>query len=211
LTYPGGTDEYGTTTETKALQDKCTPRELCDKYHVIHADIYRWFNISFDIFGRTTTELQTEIAQAMFLKLNENGYLKERSTTQLYCLEHSAFLADRFVEGECASCGYKDARGDQCDLCGRLSDPLELKNPRCKIDGSTPVTRDTAHIFFELDKLQPEIEAFFQESAAKGEWSSNAKEITAAWLKQGLQPRSITRDMKWGTKIPLPGYDDKVM
>ncbi|KAK0732404.1 methionyl-tRNA synthetase [Apiosordaria backusii] len=211
--YIGGTDEYGTTTEARALVEKCTPQELCDKYHAIHAQVYEWFNISFDIFGRTTTQLQTDITQDIFLKLQENGFLEERMTTQLYCDQHHSFLADRFVEGECPDCGYVDARGDQCDLCGKLLEPLELVRPRCKIDGSTPVTKDTKHIFLELDKLQPQVEAFFRESASKGAWSSNGISITAAWLKEGLQPRSITRDVKWGTPVPssLEGYEDKVI
>lgn len=206
-----GTDEYGTTSETRALVENCTPQELCDKYHRIHAAVYDWFNISFDVFGRTTTPLHTDITHDIFLKLHHNGFLKEEITTQLYCQQHHSFLADRFVEGECPSCAYADAHGDQCDLCGQLLDPLELKNPRCKVDGSRPVTRDTRHIFLELDTLQPEIESFFQHSAADGAWSSNGKEITSAWLKEGLKPRSITRDMKWGTSVPLPGYEDKVI
>ncbi|KAI1108269.1 methionyl-tRNA synthetase [Nemania sp. NC0429] len=192
--YVGGTDEYGTTTEARALAEGCTPQELCDKLRVIHADVYKWFNISFDIFGRTATELQTQITQDIFLRLNRNGLLKERETTQLYCEAHQSFLADRFVEGECPACAYPDARGDQCDLCGRLLDTLQLKNPRCKIDGSAPITKKTNHVFIELDKLQPEVEAFFRESDAVG-----------------LEPRSITRDIKWGTKVPLPGYEDKVI
>lgn len=206
-----GTDEYGTTTEARALVEGVSPKELCDKYHTIHAGIYKWFNLSFDIFGRTTTEPQTVITQEIFLKLKENGFLEERNTTQLYCEEHHSFLADRFVEGECPKCGYGDARGDQCDGCGQLLDPLDLKKPRCKVEGSTPVTKDTNHIFFKLDKLQPEIDAWYQDSAAKGGWSSNGKQITAAWLKQGLDARSITRDMKWGTPVPLPGYEQKVI
>lgn len=206
-----GTDEYGTTTEARALVEGCTPIELCDKYRVMHADIYKWFNISFDIFGQTTTELQTEITQDIFLKLNNNGFLKERRTTQLYCEEHHSFLADRFVEGQCPACGFSDARGDQCDLCGRLLDPLQLKQPRCKIDGSTPIGKETNHIFLELDKLQQEVETFVQKYCAVGEWSNNGKAITSAWLKEGLEPRSITRDMKWGTKVPLPSYEDKVI
>jgi methionyl-tRNA synthetase len=193
------------------LIEGCTPQELCDKYRPLHAAVYDWFNISFDIFGRTTTQLQTEITHDIFLKLHQNGYLKEDTTTQLYCEQHSSFLADRFVKGECPHCGYADAYGDQCDLCGQLVDPLELKNPQCKIDGATPVTRDTKHIFLELDKLQPDIEQFFQQSAQKGAWSSNGKDITSAWLKEGLRARSITRDMKWGTSVPLPGYENKVI
>jgi methionyl-tRNA synthetase len=191
--------------------EKCTPKELCDKYHVIHADVYKWFNISFDIFGCTTTQPQTDITQDIFLKLHGNEFLKEEMTTQIYCEEHQSFLADRFVEGNCPVCDSPGARGDQCDFCGELLDPLDLKNPKCKIDGATPVTKETKHIFIELDKLQPEIEAFFRESDAKGSWSQNGKDITSAWLnlKSGLQARSITRDMKWGTKVPLPDYEEK--
>ncbi|EFQ98545.1 methionyl-tRNA synthetase [Nannizzia gypsea CBS 118893] len=209
--YVGGTDEYGTTTEAKAFVEKCTPQELCDKYHAIHAEVYEWFNISFDIFGRTTTQLQTDITQDIFLKLEKNGFLKERMTTQLYCQEHHSFLADRFVEGECPVCGYTDARGDQCDLCGQLLESLQLKHPRCKIDGSKPITKDTKHIFLELDKLQSNIETFFRDSAASGAWSNNSTVITSAWLKEGLKPRSITRDIRWGTRVPLPGYEEKVI
>ncbi|KAI9681342.1 MAG: hypothetical protein M1817_002625 [Caeruleum heppii] len=209
--YIGGTDEYGTTSEARALIEKCTPQQLCDKYHAVHAAVYNWFNISFDIFGRTTTQLQTEITQDIFLKLNQNGFLKERMTTQLYCQQHHSFLADRFVEGECPLCGYADAHGDQCDSCGQLLDPLDLKHPRCKIDGDTPVTKDTKHMFLELDKLQPEIDTFFQKSSVNGAWTNNGKDITSAWLKEGLRPRSITRDMKWGTQVPLSGYEDKVI
>lgn len=131
----------------------------------------------------------------------------------MYCEEHQSFLADRFVEGECPFCAYPDARGDQCDAdsCGRLLDPLQLKHPRCKIDGSPPVTKETNHIFFELDKLQPEVEAFVQKSHEAGEWSNNGHAITSAWFKDGLEPRSITRDIKWGSKVPLPGYEEKVI
>jgi methionyl-tRNA synthetase len=105
-----------------------------------------------------------------------------------------------------------NACGDQCNFCGQLLDPTGLKNHRCKIDGATPVTKDTKHIFLESDKLQPEIESFFEQSASKGVWSSNGREITTtSWLKEGLKPRSITRDMKWGTKVLLPRYEDKVI
>ncbi|KAJ4414098.1 hypothetical protein N0V82_008129 [Gnomoniopsis sp. IMI 355080] len=145
------------------------------------------------------------------MKLNDNGLLEERMTTQLYCEEHSAFLADRFVEGNCPHCDYADARGDQCDLCGRLLDSLELKNPRCKVDGTTPVRRETKHIFFAMDKVQPEIEAFFRDSIEKGDWSNNGKVITSSWLKEGLLPRSITWDYKWGVPVTLPGYEEKVI
>ena len=132
-----------------------TPRALCDKYNALHADIYEWFDIGFDYFGRTAAEAQTEIAQDIFLKLLKNGFLVEESMTQLFCEKHQGFLADRFVEGTCPKCGYEDARarGDQCDGCGQLLDSFELINPRCKIDGAGPIKRDSKHFFIRLDKL----------------------------------------------------------
>jgi methionyl-tRNA synthetase len=209
--YVCGTDEYGTATETKAIEEKITPQQLCDKYFALHSDVYEWFNISFDHFGRTPTTQQTDIAQDIFTKLNKNGYLEEQTTTQPYCETHKSFLADRFVEGTCPLCSYEDARGDQCDKCGHLLDPLELLKPRCKLDGATPVPRETKHVYLCLDKLQPAVEKWFQESSQAGNWSSNGVQITASWLKEGLRPRGITRDLKWGTAVPLEGYEDKVM
>ncbi|KAJ5704074.1 methionine--tRNA ligase mes1 [Penicillium malachiteum] len=204
--YVCGTYEYGTTSETRALIEKCTAQQLCHKYHAIDDGVCKCFNISFDTFGRTTTPLQTEITQEIFLKLHQNEFLKEEMITQLYCEQHQSF-----VQGEFPSCGYPEAYGDQCDLCSQLLDSLELKSPRCKIDGATPVTRETKHIFLELDKLQSEIAAWFHQAASSGVWSNNGKEITFAWLKEGLKPRSIPRDIKWGAHVPLPGYEDKVI
>jgi methionyl-tRNA synthetase len=206
-----GTDEYGTATETKALEEGVTPQELCDKYHKLHKEVYDWFNINFDIFGRTPTPQHTQISQQIFTELYKNGYLVEQSTTQPYCEKHESFLADRFVEGTCPLCGYEDARGDQCDKCGHLLDPLELIKPRCKLDGATPVPRETKHVFLLLDKLQPAIEQWAEVSMKKGGWSANGASITQKWLKEGLHPRGITRDLKWGVPVPLPGYEKKVL
>ncbi|KAH0614510.1 uncharacterized protein H6S33_000146 [Morchella sextelata] len=209
--YICGTDEYGTATETKALEEGCTPKELCDKYNALHAEIYKWFDIGFDYFGRTTTNSQTEIAQEIFMDLHKSGFLVEESMTQLFCEKHQGFLADRFVEGICPKCGYEDARGDQCDTCGQLLDPFELIKPRCKLDGTSPIPRDSTHIFIDLEKLQPEIEAWSKKAAEEGQWSKNGRIITESWLKQGLTKRCITRDLKWGTPVPLSGFEDKVM
>ncbi|AEY99154.1 FAGR332Cp [Eremothecium gossypii FDAG1] len=206
-----GTDEYGTATETKALEEGISPRELCDKFHKIHADVYKWFNIGFDYFGRTTTAAQTEIAQDIFNKLNENGYLEEKTMKQLYCSEHNAFLADRYVEGECPKCQYEDARGDQCDKCGALLDPFELVNPRCKLDNTKPEPRTSDHIFLSLNKLEKDIAQWVAESSEKGNWSKNSRTITNSWLKEGLEPRCITRDLVWGTPVPLEKYKEKVL
>lgn len=206
-----GTDEYGTATETKALEENVTPQALCDKYHKLHKEIYDWFEIEFDHFGRTTTPLQTEIAQHIFLKLNENGYLEEKTMTQLYCEEHNAFLADRFVEGICPKCNYDDARGDQCDKCGVLLNPFELIEPRCKLDNSKPIPKDSTHIYLRLDQLEPEVEKWISVASEKGQWSKNSKSITNSWLRQGLEPRCITRDLIWGTPVPLEKYKHKVL
>lgn len=206
-----GTDEYGTATETKALEEGVTPQALCDKYHAIHKQTYEWFQIGFDHFGRTTTPKQTEIAQHIFTKLNENGYLEEQSMKQLYCPVHNGFLADRFVEGICPKCNYPDARGDQCDGCGALLNPFELVEPRCKLDNATPVARESTHIFLSLDKLQDKVAEWNYKSQELGKWSKNSKTITDTWLNEGLHPRCITRDLKWGTPVPLASYSDKVL
>lgn len=206
-----GTDEYGTATETKALEEKTTPQELCNKYHIIHKQVYDWFDINFDYFGRTTTPLQTEIAQDIFMKLHQNGYLEEKTTEQLYCEVHKSFLADRFVEGTCPNCFYDDARGDQCDKCGLLLDPLQLINPRCKLDGSTPKVRELTHIYLKLNELEAPLKEWVDKASEEGNWSKNSRTITDSWIKKGLEPRCITRDLKWGTPVPLKGYEDKVL
>ncbi|RBR20110.1 uncharacterized protein FIESC28_05389 [Fusarium coffeatum] len=206
--YVSGTDEYGTATETRALQEGVTPKELCDKYHVLHKQIYDWFDIDFDYFGRTTTEKQTEISQEIFNSLHRNGFLEEQTALQPYCQEHNAFLADRFIEGTCPRCQYDDARGDQCDQCGNLLSALDLVNPRCKLDGATPTPRETSHQYLRLEKLEAQVGGWFSKSQG---WSKNGARITEALLKEGLIPRPITRDLKWGTPVPLPGYENKVL
>ncbi|EOA16039.1 hypothetical protein CARUB_v10004167mg [Capsella rubella] len=210
--YICGTDEYGTATETKALEENCTPKEICDKYHAIHKEVYDWFDISFDKFGRTSTPEQTEVCQAIFNKLWENKWLSENTMQQLYCDTCKKFLADRLVEGSCPfeGCNYDSARGDQCEKCGKLLNPTELKDPKCKVCQNTPRIRDTDHLFIELPLLKDKLEEYIKETSVAGSWSQNAIQTTNAWLRDGLRQRCITRDLKWGVPVPHEKYKEKV-
>ncbi|KAH8729521.1 tRNA synthetases class I (M)-domain-containing protein [Ilyonectria robusta] len=231
--YVCGSDEYGTATETKALEEGLEPAALCAKYHVLHKEIYDWFRIDFDIFGRTPSGHQTKIVQQIFTDLWKNDYIEERETVQPFCPTpgHSKFLADRFVEGQCSICGDNGARGDQCDACGSLLDAFEpeqepntgdedhveakatgwLINPRCKLDGAAPEKRSTKHLYLKLDALKDELVAWFKKSSKEGEWSPNCTAVTQSWINKGLLPRGITRDLKWGVPIPtgLEGLSDE--
>ncbi|XVF65270.1 hypothetical protein PTKIN_Ptkin09bG0234000 [Pterospermum kingtungense] len=210
--YICGTDEYGTTTETKAMEENCTPQEICDKYHALHKEVYDWFDISFDKFGRTSTPEQTEVCQAIFQKLWENNWLTEKPMQQLFCDTCQRFLADRLLEGTCPSegCKYDSARGDQCEKCGKLLNPTELKDPRCKACQNTPRIRDTRHLFLELPLLKDELVEYINKMSVAGSWSQNAINTTQAWLTEGLKARCITRDLKWGVPVPHENFKDKV-
>ncbi|XP_047541457.1 methionine--tRNA ligase, cytoplasmic isoform X2 [Vanessa atalanta] len=205
-----GTDEYGTATETKALEEGVTPREICDKYHTIHEAVYRWFDIGFDYFGRTSTPEQTEIAQKMFLKLMDNGFISKQSVDQQFCERCQRFLADRFVEGTCphAGCGYEDARGDQCDACGRLVNAADLVRARCKLCAAPPALRASEQMFLELGQLEPALRAWA--AGAAGGWSGPARAVSRGWLREPLRARAVTRDLRWGVPVPLPACRDKV-
>ncbi|MGH0180987.1 UNVERIFIED_CONTAM: hypothetical protein FKN15_025803 [Acipenser sinensis] len=180
-----GTDEYGTATETKALEEGLSPQQICDKYHAIHADIYQWFGISFDHFGRTTTQRQTEISQDIFRRLLDRDFLLQDTVEQLRCESCQKFLADRFVEGICPFCNYEEARGDQCDKCGKLINATELK-------------------------LEARLVKWLEDSMVSGNWTPNARFIARSWIRDGLKPRCITRDLKWGIPVPLEEFKDKV-
>lgn len=203
-----GTDEHGTTTETIAMKMNMTPKQAVDHFYKIHKEVYDWFNCEFDCFGRTSSPENTEITQDIFKKLKSNGFIVEREIEQMFDQEAKKFLSDRFIEGTCPFCGYEDARGDQCDKCGKLLNPTELKNPRSKLTGSKPVVKKTKHLFIALDELQPKLEEFVSEREKS--WSENTRTTTNAWLKEGLKERAITRDLEWGIKVPEPGYEHKV-
>ena len=208
--YICGTDEYGTATETKAIEEKKTPRELCDYYYQEHTKIYDWFHINFDKFGRTSNEQCTEITQALFNDLDKAGFIKEHVNQQLFCPKCNMYLADRYVDGTCPKCGSTKARGDQCDDCGSLLDPIDLKDPKCHTCGSTPEVRETKHLYIDLPNLSKNLDAWMAKTSVEGKWSDNAINITKAWIRDGLNERAITRDLKWGIPVPKAGYEDKV-
>jgi len=208
IIYICGTDEHGTTTETVAMREDMTPQEVCDKYFKIHKDSYDWLNISFDHFGRTSRPYQHEITQHIFLRLYENEYIFERELEQTYCVYCERYLADRYIEGECPHCGYENARGDQCENCGKIYDSKDLINARCSVCGNSPVIRKTMHLFLDLPQFEERLLQFIDER--KNIWSSNAVNFSVAWIREGLEPRCITRDLEWGVHVPLQGWEHKV-
>ena len=208
--YICSTDEYGTATETKAQEEGVSPAELCGRFFAIHRDIYQWFGIAFDKFGRTSTPRQTEIVQGLFHDLDQAGYIREETIEQLFCPACDRFLADRYVRGNCPHCGYADARGDQCEQCGKLLDPTDLKEPRCSVCGQTPHPKSTRHLYIDLPAIRPKLEAWMQKASHDGFWANNAIQMTQAWIRDGLKPRAITRDLKWGIPVPKAGFEGKV-
>ena len=205
--YICGTDEYGTATETKALEEGISPKELCDKYFKIHDEVYKWFDCDFDFFGRTSAQEHTPITQGLFLDLLKNGYCIKKQIEQFKCPKCDKVLSDRFIYGTCyhGDCKYPEARGDQCDKCGKLCNALELINPKCKICDSTPIKFNSFHYFLDLPKLEDKLKDWINKASEEGKWSANAKSITQGFIKEGLIERCITRDLKWG--IPLPSDD----
>ena len=204
-----GTDEHGTTTEAKAIEEGLTARDVCDKYYTIHKTIYEWFNTSFDCFGRTSSKDNAEVSSDIFLKLNKNGYISQKETEQFFDTAKGKFLADRFVEGTCPHCGYTNARGDQCDKCGKLLEPIQLINPISKLSGTTPIKKVSLHAFIDLPKLEPILRKWI--ASRENKWSENARQITHAWLDAQLEPRAITRDLQWGIPVPMSGFENKVL
>ena len=205
--YICGTDEYGTATETKALEKKCTPKELCDEFHEIHKKIYDWFDIDFDIFGRTSEPLHTVITQEIFLELQKNNCIEKKEIEQFRCNKCNLTLSDRFVYGTCyhGDCGYDQARGDQCDKCGKLCNALELINPKCKMCNSTPERFKSFHYFLNLPNVEGDLRKWIEKTSKEGNWTQNSIAITTGFVNEGIKERCITRDLKWG--IPVPGDD----
>ncbi|KAK1349323.1 methionine--tRNA ligase mes1 [Hamiltosporidium tvaerminnensis] len=206
-----GTDEYGTATEMTAIEQNLHPKEIVDKNSVIHKNIYDWFEIHFDHFGRTTDDDHVIFTQKIFKEIYRENYFEEKTSEQYFCLKCELFLADRYLLGTCPSCSSERARGDQCDDCGYLVKALELKLPKCSICKEEPVIRKTKHLYLRLDLLKPQIKKIIEEKSES--WSDNAKAIANHWINLDLHSRSMTRDLKyrWGVGVPVEGFEDKVL
>jgi methionyl-tRNA synthetase len=206
--YICGTDEHGTPAEIAAQDANLSIEEYCAKMYETQKDIYEQYGISFDYFGRSSSFFNHQITHEIYLKLKENDYVFEKEIQQYYSHTDKRFLPDRYVEGTCYICGYEKARGDQCDGCGSLLDPEKLINPYSSISGSQDVElRSTKHIFLNLWKLQGTLQDWID---TQEQWPDVVKGIARKWINEGLQPRCITRDLKWGVKVPEAGYEEKV-
>lgn len=205
--FIGGTDEHGSPIEIAARNEKTTPKELCDKYHELHKKIYEWLDIEYDNFSRTSNRVNHEMTQYIFKKLYENGFIFEDIMTLPYCEFDKMFLPDRYVIGTCKYCGYEKARGDQCENCGKLLDPKDLIEPKCIVCNNRPIFKESKHLFLDLRKLEKKLAKWISK---KKYWKDNVKNFALSWIKEGLKPRAITRDLTWGIKVPLSGYEDKV-
>lgn len=207
--YVCGTDEHGTPSEVGAAKEGMDVADYCLKYHNRHKEAYDAFNLSFDYFGRTSSEQNREITYHIFEQLDKNGLIEEENIKQIFSIDDNRFLPDRYVTGTCPHCGYDKARGDQCENCTKVLDPTELINPRSTISGSTNLeVRETKHLFLNLPKLEKQLAEWVK--SKEPFWPDVAYSIAQKWLKEGLRPRCITRDLKWGFPVPKKGFEDKV-
>lgn len=203
-----GSDQHGTPVTVRAEAEKCSPAEVADRYHQSFQDTFQRLGMQWDLFTRTTTDNHREVVQDIFRKLHAQGYLYPATQTMLYDPEVESFLPDRFVEGTCPHCNYTQARGDQCDSCGRTLDAMELKDPRSKRSGATPVPRETTHLFFKWSAFTEKLEQYV---AGKSWWRPNVINFTRRYLQEGLVDSAVTRDLAWGIPVPIEGFQDKAI
>lgn len=201
-----GSDCHGTPITVTADREGITPQEVIDRYHPKILEVWEKFGISFDLFTTTLTENHYAVVQDVFRKLRENDLLYAKTEEYLFDPQAGKFLPDRYVEGTCPHCGYTDARGDQCDNCGKTLDAVELLNPRSKMSGATPVLRPSEHYFLRLSAVETPLKEWVSKQS---HWRKNVQNFTLGVLNEGLRDRAITRDISWGVPVPAEGYEDK--
>jgi len=208
------TDEHGTPAELAAAAAGQNVRQYCDEQHLLQKKVGEGFGLSWDWFGRSSSLENRALTQHFADVLEDNGLIEERTDRMIYSITDGRFLPDRYVEGICPVCAYPKARGDQCDNCGSLLDPLDLKEPYSAISGSRDLeVRETRHLYLLQSKLQDRLRAWVDEKGA--EWPALTRSIAYKHLDEGLIDRGITRDLSWGVPVTRhgarrPGFEDKV-
>ena len=205
-----GSDEHGVPITIRAQKEGVTPQQVVDKYHALIRDSFKDFNVSFDVYSRTSSATHAEVSSSFFTKLNNEGKFIEQTTQQYFDEKAQQFLADRYIVGTCPNCGNENAYGDQCERCGTSLSPTELINPRSMLSGAQPVLRDTKHWFLPLDQYEPWLREWIVEGH-KNDWKTNVYGQCKSWIDQGLHPRAVTRDLDWGVPVPVPGAEGKVL
>ncbi len=204
-----GSDEHGVPVTIRARKEGCTPQEVVDRYNKVIKESFEGFGISFDFFGRTTSDVHRKTASDFFRTLYDKGEFLEKESEQYYDEEAHTFLADRYITGECPHCHAEGAYGDQCEKCGTALSPTELINPKSAVSGSKPVLRKTKHWYLPLDKHQQWLEPWITEQHK--EWRTNVMGQCKSWFDMGLKPRAVSRDLDWGIPVPVEGADGKVL
>jgi methionyl-tRNA synthetase len=213
-----GSDEHGAAITLRAKKENSTPQAIVDKYHAINKKAFSDFNISFDIYSRTSNQIHHETAQDFFLKMDKNGSFVQKTTEQYYDTEFNQFLADRYITGTCPKCSNEGAYGDQCEKCGTALSPTDLINPVSTLSGKTPVLKETSHWFLPMERHEEWLRTWIKEGILDGKkhhdpaaWRNQVIGQCMSWIDGGLHPRAMTRDLDWGVKVPLPGTEGKVL
>ncbi len=213
-----GSDEHGAAITLRAKKEGITPKEIVDKYNSIISKAFTDFDISFDIFHRTSSEIHHKTSQDFFLKLYEKGKFTEETSEQYYDEEYDQFLADRYITGECPKCQNPSAYGDQCEKCGSDLSPTELINPTSTLSGKAPVLRTTSHWYLPMANHEDWLREWIKEGKLDGiqqhdpkPWRNQVIGQCMSWIDGGLHSRAMTRDLDWGVKVPLPNAEGKVL
>lgn len=204
-----GSDEHGVAIELRARKEGKTPQEVVDFYHNQIKESFDQFGISFDIYHRTSSKLHHETASDFFKKMESEGKFTEESSAQFFDEKEKQFLADRYIKGTCPTCGFQEAYGDQCENCGSTLSPSELKNPKSMLSGEAPVMKETKHWYLPLDQYESWLKEWLLEGHK--DWKSNVYGQCKSWIDNGLKPRPMTRDLKWGIPVPVKGGEGKVL
>lgn len=201
-----GSDQHGTPITLRAEQENKTPQEIVARYHEKFLNCWQKLGISWDLFTTTGTANHAEVVHDIFLRLLDKGYIYKDSMPQAYCPQCKRFLPDRYIEGTCPNCHYPQARGDQCDECGRTLNPSDLLDLRCRICSAVPRFENSEHFFLRLSAFEDKLKAWVKNQT---HWRHNVLNFTLAFLEGGLKDRAITRDIEWGVPVPQPGFEKK--